>query len=55
MVPEQAGQDQEVERIEEPAGPAADGTGTVQPHHRAHVRRRDGRPTDRHVLVNPSP
>lgn len=39
LVPEQAGQNQEVERIEEPTGPAADGAGTVQPHHRAHVRR----------------
>lgn len=51
MVPEQTGQDQEVERLEKSVGPSADGPGTVQSHHGGHVRRRDGRPTDRHVVV----
>lgn len=51
MVPEQAGQDQEVERLEEPAGAAAHGARAVQPHHGGHVRRRDGRPAGRHVVV----
>lgn len=51
MVSEQEGQDQEVERLEEPASAAAHGSGPVQPHHGGHVRRRDGRPHDSHVLV----
>ena len=37
LVPEQAGQDQKGQRLQELAGPAADGSGTLQPfdHHRA--------------------
>lgn len=51
MVPEQAGQDQKVERLKEPAGAAAHGARAVQPHHGGHVRRRDGRSAGRHVVV----
>jgi len=54
MVPEQAGQDQKVERVEEPSGPAAHGPGALQPHHSRNVRRRDGRPTRRHVFLGPT-
>jgi hypothetical protein len=39
LVPKQASQDQEVERFKEPAGPTTNGSGTVQSHYRAHVRR----------------
>lgn len=39
MVPEQAGQDQKVERLKESAGAAAHGSRAVQPHHGGHVRR----------------
>lgn len=35
LVPEQAGQDQEVDGLQKSAGTAADGPGIVQPHHRA--------------------
>lgn len=55
MVPEQTGQDQEVEWLQEPAGAAAHGAGAVQPHHRRHVGRRDGRTHDRRVVVMFSP
>jgi len=51
MVPEQTCQDQEVQRLQESASVAADGAGTVQPHHGRHVRRRDGRPSDGRVFV----
>lgn len=51
MVPKQAGQNQEVERVEKPAGLATDGPGTVQPYHGSHVRRGDGRPLDGDVVV----
>lgn len=54
MVPEQARQDQEVERVEEPAGLAAHGAGTLQPHHRGHVRRRDGGSAGRDVYLSPT-
>ncbi|KAE8751900.1 hypothetical protein FOCC_FOCC001377, partial [Frankliniella occidentalis] len=42
LVPEQAGQDQEGDGLEEPAGAAAHGAGPVQPHHRPHRRGRGG-------------
>lgn len=36
LVPEQAGQDQKGQRLQERAGAAADGAGTVQPFHHHH-------------------
>lgn len=51
LVPEQAGENQEVEWLQESARVAAYGAGAVQPHDGRDVRRRDGRPHDRHVIL----